>query len=129
MPGGMMRLLRWMATAICLVMTLSSLSYAQGEQGRFAGTVRDSTGAFVPGVTVTARNERTGDVRTAVTNAQGYFVIAPLKPSDYTLSAELAGFAKIEYTKMPIAAGQELALDFEMKPAGVTEAVTVVGTS
>jgi hypothetical protein len=108
---------------------MSSLSFAQGEQGRFAGTVRDSSGAFVPGVTVTARNERTGDVRTVVTNAQGYFVIGSLRPSDYTLAAELSGFAKIEYTKMPIAAGQELVLDFEMKPAGVTEAVTVTASS
>jgi hypothetical protein len=118
-----------MATAICLVMTITSLSFAQGESGRFAGTVRDSSGAFVPGVTVTAKNERTGEMRTAVTNAQGYFVIAPLKPSDYTLSADLAGFAKIEYTKMPVAAGQELALDFELKPAGVSEAVTVTAAS
>jgi Carboxypeptidase regulatory-like domain/TonB dependent receptor len=124
-----MRLLRWVATAMCLVATLSTTGFAQGEQGRFAGTVRDSSGAFVPGVTVTAKNERTGEVRTAVTNAQGYFVIAPLKPSNYTLSADLSGFAKIEYTAMPIAAGQELSLDFEMKPAGVSEAVTVVGTS
>src|SRR5581483_10587475 len=125
MPGGLMRLLRWMATAMCLVMTMSTVGFAQGEQGRFAGTVRDSSGAFVPGVTVTAKNERTGETRTAVTNAQGYFVIAPLKPSEYTLSANLEGFAKIEFTKMPIAAGQELALAIEMKPAGVQEALTV----
>ena len=42
---------------------------------------------------------------------------------------ERAGFAPIEYTAMPLAIGQELTLDFELKPAGVTEAVTVVGTA
>jgi len=57
-----MRLLRWMATAMCLVATLSTPGFAQGELGRFAGTVRDSSGAFVPGATVTARNERTGEL-------------------------------------------------------------------
>ena len=123
-----MKLLRWM-TAIAVVMGMTAPAFAQGEQARFAGTVRDSSGAFVPGVTVTAKNERTGEVRSAVTNAQGYFVIAPLKPSTYTIAAEVPGFAKIEYTAMPLTAGQELALDFEMKPAGVTEAVTVVGSA
>ncbi len=120
-----MRLFRWLATAMCLVTLLTATAFAQGEQARFAGTVRDSSGAFVPGATVTAKNERTGEVRTAVTNAQGYFLVGPLKPSSYTLSVELSGFSKIEYTAMVVAAGQEMALDFEMKPAGVSEAVTV----
>jgi hypothetical protein len=124
-----MKLLRWTGVAVCLVLMLSARGFAQGEQARFAGTVRDSSGAFIPGVTVTAKNERTGETRTAVTNAQGYFVIGSLKPSTYTLSAELSGFAKIEYTAMPLAAGQELAIDLEMKPAGVSEEVTVVGAS
>src|SRR6202007_1510966 len=39
------------------------------------------------------------------------------------------GFAAIEYTGMTVAVGQELNLDFEIKPAGVQEAVTVVGTA
>src|SRR5262249_5265177 len=40
-----------------------------------------------------------------------------------------AGFAPIEYTNMPIALGQELSLDFELKTAGVQESITVVGTT
>jgi hypothetical protein len=81
------------------------------------------------GVTAKAKNERTGEERSAVTNDQGYFLIAPLKPSTYTIRVERAGFAPIEYTAMPLAIGQELTLDFELKPAGVTEAVTVVGSA
>ena len=64
----------------------------------------------------------------AVSNEQGYFLIR-LKPSSYTIKTEKTGFAAIEYTAMPLAVGQELALDFEFKPAGVTEDVTVVGTA
>jgi hypothetical protein len=124
-----MKLLRCLATAMCLVLTLSAIGFAQGEQARFAGTVRDSSGAFVPGATVTAKNERTGEVRTAVTGARGYFLIGSLKPSIYTLSAEISGFTKIEYSTMQLTAGQELALDFELKPSGVTEAVTVTASA
>ena len=84
---------------------------------------------MAPGVSAKVKNERTGEERSATTNDQGYFLITPLKPSTYTIKVERAGFAPIEYTAMPLAVGQELTLDFELKPAGVTEAVTVVGTS
>ena len=62
-----------------------------------------------------------------MTNGQGYFVIGSLKPSTYTIKVEKSGFATIEYTAMPVAVGQELTLDFEFKPAGVQESVTVIG--
>src|SRR5262245_41201482 len=106
-----MKLSRWIAAIATVAMIAATATplFAQG-QAQFAGTVRDASGGFVPGATVTAKNERTGETRTAVTNAQGYFVIAPLKPSTYTLSAELSGFATIEYTAMPLTAGQELTL-------------------
>jgi hypothetical protein len=52
-----------------------------------------------------------------------------LKPSSYTVKVEQPGFAAIEYTDMPLAVGQELPLDFQIKPAGVQEDVTVVGSA
>jgi hypothetical protein len=123
-----MRFFKSVAVALCML-AAPALASAQSDQGRLAGTVRDSSNAFVGGAKVTAKNERTGEVREATTNAQGAFLIAPLKPSTYLVRVDHAGFAAIEYTAMPIAVGQELTLDFELKPAGVTEDVTVVGTS
>ena len=58
---------------------------------------------------------------------KGLFFVAGLKPSSYAIRVEKEGFAPIEYTNMTLAVGQELALDFEFKPAGVQEEVTVVG--
>src|SRR5262249_48215686 len=52
-----------------------------------------------------------------------------LKPSTYTIHVERPGFAPIEYSQMPLAVGQELTLDYELKPAGVEETIVVVGTS
>jgi len=124
-----MKLLRWLASGAALVALCTSSAWAQGDTGRMAGIVRDQSGAFAPGVIAKVKNERTGEERTATTNDQGYFLITPLRPSTYTIRVERPGFAPIEYTGMPIAAGQELTLDFELKPAGVQEAVTVVGNS
>jgi len=123
----MMKFRLWLC--LIAIASIASPAFAQVDNGRIAGVVRDSSGAFAPGVTAKVKNERTGEERSATTNDQGYFLITPLKPSNYTIKVERAGFAPIEYTAMPLALGQELTLDFELKPAGVTEAVTVVGTS
>ena len=118
---------RWIATAT--VVAMSVVAYAQTDQGRFTGTVRDQSNAFVGAATVKVKNERTGEERVVLSNQQGYFLVGSLKPSTYTIRAEKDGFAPIEYTGMTVGVGQELSLDFEFKPAGVQEAVTVVGTA
>src|SRR5262245_22368213 len=117
----MMTFCRWV-TALVLVGLCSAVGHAQSDQGRFSGLVRDAQSAFVADATATITNERTGEARTATSNGQGLVVVAGLKPSTYTIKVEKAGFAPIEYTNMPIAVGQELTLDFELKPAGVQEA-------
>jgi hypothetical protein len=125
-----MRFSKGLAAALALVATLAaSPAFGQTDQGRIAGTVRDQSNAFAGGTPVRVRNERTGEERRAVTSEKGYFLITGLKPSTYTVRVERSGFAPIEYTQMPLAVGQELTLDFELKPAGVQEAITVVGTS
>lgn len=123
-----MKMFRWVVLAVAFA-TLPSLAAAQTDAGRISGTVRDSSNAFVGGATVRVTNEKTGESRTAVTNDAGLFVVSPLKPSIYTIAAEREGFSTVEYTQMPVAVGQELSLDFEFRPAGVQENVTVVATA
>lgn len=119
---------KWIA-AVLLMGFCAVTAYAQTDQGKVSGTVRDQSNAFVPGAKVTVKNERTGEERSTVSNDQGYFLISYLKPSTYTIKTEKSGFGAIEYTSMALAVGQELALDFELKPAGVQEDVTVTGTA
>jgi hypothetical protein len=106
-----------------------ALALAQTDQGRIAGTVRDASNALATNTPVVITNERTSERRGAITNEKGYFLVSGLKPSTYTIRVERPGFAAVEYTQMPLAVGQELTLDFELKPAGVQEAVTVVGAA
>src|SRR5262245_26390774 len=114
--------------ALALILALPSLTLAQAN-GRFSGTVVDQTGAVVVGATVTARNERTGDVRTATTNAEGRFVITGLSPSVYTLRATYGQFSPLEYAGLELIAAQDFAIDLALQPAGLTETVTVTGVS
>src|SRR4029453_8613691 len=63
-----MKMRTWMAAAM-LVAALPTIGRAQTDQGKFTGTVHDSSGAFVAGATVTIKNERTGEERTQMTSA------------------------------------------------------------
>jgi carboxypeptidase family protein len=123
-----MKLSDWLS-GLALALAMAAPALADVDQARIGGTIRDSSSAFVAGAKVLVKNERTGEERSAVSNDQGFFLIGALKPSTYTIRAERAGFAAIEYTAMPLAVGQELTLDFELRPAGVQEAITVTGTA
>src|SRR5262245_3669822 len=122
---------RSISTAIaCLLAMLISSMPADGQNdGRFTGAVLDSSGASVAGADVTAKNERTGEVRTVKSNEKGVFVIANLKPATYTLRAVFGQFTPLEITGLQLVAGQEFAIDLNMNPAGVSEEVRVVDTA
>ena len=124
----MKQMLRWGKTlaAMVLVTSLPALLQAQSD-GRFTGTVLDPSGAVVAGATVTIKNERTGIVKTVVTDTAGRYVATGLSPSTYTISVKAGNFAPLVYTNMQLVASQEFAIDLNLQAAGVQETVTVVG--
>ena len=77
---------------VCLFVTPFIPGAAAQTTGTISGTVHDSTGFILPGVTVSATNESTGLVRSAITGVEGRFVIPFLPPGSYELQLELAGF-------------------------------------
>src|SRR4051812_41921018 len=110
---------KWVA-AFVFVASFPALGFAQTE-GRFSGTVLDPSGAIVPNATVVLKNERTGEERTVTSSPQGRYLVPNLKPSLYSLRATLASFAPVEFSELPLAAGQEFNLDLEFHPVGVAE--------
>ena len=103
-----------------------SAAFAQTDAGRITGTVKDQNGAIVPGVTVSAINNRTGDERTAVANTDGNYTIAALKASVYTITATGTSLsAKVENVSLNV--GQELTINLTLSPNGVSETVVVTG--
>ena len=122
------RVLKAVATVALLWLASVVPASAQAD-GRFVGTVVDASGAFVPNATITIKNEKTGEERTITSSAQGLYVVTNLKPSAYTIRAKSGDFAPLEYAGLQLLAGQEFRLDLELKPAGVSESVTVQGTT
>ena len=95
--------------------------------GTLSGIVRDSSGAPLPGVAVTARNVATELVRSDVTGAQGRFIIALLPPGEYEIRAELSGFKPHIRRNLQLTIGQTLTLDVTLDIGSLSEEVTVSG--
>ena len=111
---------------VVMLLAMGAPALAQTE-GRFTGTVMDASGSSVPGASVVIKNDKTGEERTVIATPEGRYLIANLKPSTYTIRVTVRDFAPLEYSGLQLLAAQEFPLDLQLRPAGVTEAVTVHG--
>jgi hypothetical protein len=98
------------------------MSYAQDAV--LTGTVTDATGAVLPGVTVTAVNEATGNTFVGVTDGTGNYRI-PARVGAYRITAELSGFTTVQRTGVQLLVGQTIGVNLQMSPSTIQETVTV----
>ncbi len=102
-------------------------SSAQTVAGRIVGTIHDSQGAVVPGVSVSAKNLETGAERTTLSDESGGFIIANIPAGSYEVTASLAGFQKEVRRGVTLTVGAALRVDFNLKVGAVQEQVVVTG--
>jgi hypothetical protein len=100
------------------------ISWAQ-TSASIAGTVQDTSGAAVPGVTVTVTNVETGTARTATTDDRGYYQVLSLQVGQYEVSAEAAGFKKVLRKGIDLTVGQQAVIPISLEVGQVQEQVTV----
>jgi hypothetical protein len=112
-----------------LVLLLPATLFAQRTTASIRGTVRDTTQAVLPGVTVTATNEDTGLVRSVVTNDAGIYSVAELPIGRYRVEAELPNFRKASRTNVVLRVADEFSIDFDLAAGNVTDTVTVVASA
>src|SRR5213592_666427 len=102
---------------------------AQALRATIFGTVKDGSGATMPGVTIEARNAGTGVVETVVTNDQGRFTLPDLPLGTYTVQAALAGFQTVVRKDLALTVGSQTVVDFSLPVGQIEETVTVTGES
>jgi len=83
---------------------------------QLSGSVVDASRNLMPGVSITAKNEGTGAVAVALTDAKGEYKFSALAPGPYSLTAEFPGFQTMKYSKAPIAFSQQVRLNFTLRP-------------
>jgi len=119
-----------MLTALeAVLLLLPRPTAAQERFGGLTGTVTDTSGAVLPGTTVTITNTSTNAPRAVVTNSDGSYIVSDLEPGRYAVTVELSGFAKAEMPDIVVTLGKTIRLDAQLKVGDLTEVVQVTGAA
>lgn len=114
-------------TSLIVLFVLSVTPAAAQSAARIEGSVTDTSGAALPGVTVTATNQETNVARVAVTNEEGQYAIPSLIPGDYRVQGDLSGF-RPGTTPVTLTVGQVARIDLTLG-MGVEQVVTVTANA
>ncbi|MBI3895656.1 MAG: TonB-dependent receptor [Acidobacteria bacterium] len=118
---------RLIGNMLLLVVLASQVTMAQVTTGTILGTVSDSTGAVIPGATVTIRNVETGISRTVTSDAAGHYRAPQLGLGNYEITAEVPGFQSVVRSGINLTIGREAVVDFTLQVGAVAERITVTG--
>ena len=108
-----------------LVLLVPVAAQAQQVLGSIQGTVTDSDGAALPGVTVETTNVDTGASRVVVTDERGFYKARSLASGDYTVTASLEGFQTTRQDGVQLLVAQTLTINFSLGIEEVSEVITV----
>ena len=117
------------ATIVLVVGCLPAALDAQVLYGSLVGTVTDSSGAAVPGATVTATNKETNLERTAVTGGNGTYSFTNVLAGPYDVKVTLQGFKEAVRTAVPVSVNEVARIDVALEVGALTETVTVASES
>src|SRR5688572_4923890 len=120
--------MRRILIGIFVVMSLAVVPIAAYAQASIVGSVRDTSGAVMPGVTVEASSpaliEKT---RSVVTSGTGQYAIVDLRPGTYTVTFTLPGFNTVKREGIELTGNFVASVSAEMRVGAVAETITVSG--
>jgi hypothetical protein len=101
---------------ILLLLSGAPLSMAQSSQSAVNGTVRDQSGAVIPGASVQLVNSGTGISSRTITNEAGFYVFPAVNPGPYRITVESSGMQTLEAT-LTVQVRQSAVVDPILRPA------------
>lgn len=119
----------WSGLLLMLGLSGSAFLQAQVDAGTIRGTIRDNTGAVIPGAAVTVRDEGTSFSQTTTTSNSGTYVFTPLKIGTYTVEAQQSGFKRERRTSLQLNVQGQLVVDFDLSLGDVTTEVQVTAAA
>src|SRR5512134_1359156 len=112
---------------VALVVLVPTIAFAQAT---ITGTVKDTSGAVLPGVTVEASSPVLIEkVRTVVSDASGQYRIVDLRPGTYTVTFTLPGFNTFKRDGVELSGALTATINADLKVGSLEETVTVTGES
>ncbi len=111
---------------IALLVCIPSGAGAQAvNNAQIHGVVQDSTGAVVPGAQVKATETNTARVQTAISGADGSYVLPDLSVGEYKLEVSAANFSRVVQTGIVLQVGQNVQVNVQLKVGNVSQEVHV----
>jgi Carboxypeptidase regulatory-like domain len=120
---------RWILGLLLWALVIPALASAQAVTGTIIGRVTDSSGAVVPGVTVTLTNTGTKLTRVVTTDTDGEYSAPSLPTGKYSVSAEISGFKTVTMSNIDLGVDQRVRIDVTLEVGTVSEAVTIEARS
>ena len=122
----MCKFVKWKTALLWAVLAL--VPTAVFAQGSITGTVKDTSGAVLPGVTVEAASPVLIEkVRSVVTDGNGRYQIVDLRPGSYSVTFTLPGFNTVKRDGVTLAGAATVAVDAELRVGALEETITVTG--
>ena len=122
------RILRFLTFVALLAMAMPAA--AQIGSSGISGTVKDSSGAVLPGVTVEVANHALIEgSRTTVTDSAGQYRVTDLRPGEYTVTFTLTGFKTVKREGITLPAAFVATVNADLSVGSLEEAITVTGES
>jgi Carboxypeptidase regulatory-like domain/TonB dependent receptor/TonB-dependent Receptor Plug Domain len=113
----------FLTIVLCVLLPLRA--HAQVSGATLTGTVSDSTGAVIPNVQISIKNEGTGEVRAVTVDSAGFYSAPNLLPGKYDVTATAMGFATTVQNGVVLTVGAQQLLNIKMKVGQVAEKVEV----
>ena len=115
---------------LCVVLAALALSVgAWAQEGSITGSVKDASGAIVPGATVAVTNIEQGFTRNVTSNSTGDYLVPGLPAGHYNIAVQAAGFAQFQIKDLTLRVGDKARADATLKPGQISTEVTVAGTN
>jgi hypothetical protein len=108
-----------------LVLLFGANGSGQTATGEIAGTVRDSTGAVLPGVTLTITHQASGQQRQLATDANGNYRVPALPVGEYSIKAELPDFKTQLRQGVVLQVGRQAQIDLTMEVGSIEQAIRI----
>src|SRR6266542_3864553 len=105
---------------VAALLLFPTLAFAQ--EAVLSGTVTDATGAVLPGVTVRAVHEASGNNFETVTDGRGVYRM-PVRVGSYKITAELQSFTTVNRSGVEVLVGQTAVINMQLSPSAFAEAV------
>ncbi len=110
-----------------LVFLYTQVTWGQGTTGTISGTVKDSSGAVLPGASVAIVNEETDLSRSVQTDGAGRYTAPSLPLGHYRVTARQEGFRSEVRQGIEITVGREAVVSFELQVGSVSQQIEVAG--